>query len=87
MILDLKPIRSFPMAAFLFLVSSGMWAQSEPASSPAPAAAKSAGAAPTQNPDKGRSDDAYVIGANDVLAVNHRNREQEPENQYSRDGG
>jgi polysaccharide export outer membrane protein len=73
MTLNTKSIRSWQRAAFLMLFSAGLWAQSEAPSSPA--AEKNAGEsqnhrAQTQNPDKGRSDDAYVIGANDVLAIN-----------------
>jgi polysaccharide biosynthesis/export protein len=55
----------------LMLASVGLFAQSDNPPQPAPANAdKSAGASSSQAPEKGRSDDAYVIGANDVLAVN-----------------
>jgi polysaccharide biosynthesis/export protein len=59
-------------AALLALVSVGLFAQSE-GSSQAPPADKGAGesrAPQAQSPDKGRSDDSYVIGTNDVLAIN-----------------
>jgi len=73
MTLNTKLIRSWQMAAVLTLFSAAVWAQSEAAPPSVPAADKTAGesrGAQTQNPDKGRSDDAYVIGANDVLAIN-----------------
>jgi polysaccharide export outer membrane protein len=63
----------FLQTAVLALVSTSLLAQSN-AGSPPPAAAPSAEKSGVldkgQSPDKGRSDDAYVIGANDVLAVN-----------------
>jgi polysaccharide export outer membrane protein len=57
--------------ALLVLVSVGLLAQSDSGSTqqsvPTANADKNAGA---QAPEKDRSDDAYVIGANDVLAIN-----------------
>jgi len=58
--------------ALLLLVSIGA-AQSDPAShasSPSPAANKRADENPAQGPRTAHSDSAYVIGANDVLAIN-----------------
>jgi len=72
MTLNTKPIRSLQMAVLL-LFSAGVFAQSEGASQTPPVADKNVGESrgtQAQTPDKGRSDDAYVIGANDVLAIN-----------------
>jgi polysaccharide export outer membrane protein len=64
-------IQILQTTALLMLISVGSFAQSDNAPPAPPANAdKSGGAAPGQTPEKGRSDDAYVIGANDVLAVN-----------------
>ena len=71
MTLNTKLIR-FLQTAALVLVSTSLLAQSDAGSTPnapAPSADKSA-ADKAQPAEKGRSDDAYVIGANDVLAVN-----------------
>jgi polysaccharide export outer membrane protein len=60
-------------STLLLVVSVGLWAQSDSASGqPAPSAKaeKHAGAADTQTPEKGRSDDSYVIGADDILSIN-----------------
>jgi polysaccharide export outer membrane protein len=63
-------------AALLVLVSAGLFAQSQNApaqQAPSPSADKQAAenrTAGSQPAEKGRSDDSYVIGANDVLAIN-----------------
>ncbi|PYX31005.1 MAG: sugar transporter, partial [Acidobacteria bacterium] len=72
MTLNTKLIRFLP-AVVLALVSTSLLAQSEggaPPTAPAPSADKSAAPDNAQSPDKSHSDDAYIIGANDVLAVN-----------------
>ncbi len=59
--------------AVMLVVSISVWAQSEGASgqaAPGANGAKHDGATQTQAPDKGRSDDSYVIGADDVLSIN-----------------
>lgn len=64
-------IRILQIAALLMLLSVGLFAQSDSAPPAPPANAdKGAGATPGQTQEKGHSDDSYVIGANDVLAVN-----------------
>jgi len=77
MTLNTKLIRSLQSivhsTALLLLVSVGLWAQSDGASGqPAPGAKadKPAAAVGAQTPEKGRSDDSYVIGADDILSVN-----------------
>jgi polysaccharide biosynthesis/export protein len=65
--------RIMPGLTLLVLVSIGAFAQSDSASRPpAPAAAsdKQAGEKSTEGSRAAHSDDSYVIGANDVLAVN-----------------
>jgi polysaccharide export outer membrane protein len=59
--------------ALLVLVSVGLLAQSDSGSTqsvPTANADKNAALSGAQAPEKDRSDDAYVIGANDVLAIN-----------------
>ena len=73
MTLNANLIRFMQTTAMLLLVSTGLLAQSDPGSTPtapAPSADKSVPSEQAQSSEKGRSDDAYVIGANDVLAVN-----------------
>jgi polysaccharide export outer membrane protein len=65
--------RIMPVLTLLVLVSIGALAQSDSASRPpAPAAAadKQAGEKPGQGSRAAHSDSSYVIGANDVLAIN-----------------
>jgi polysaccharide export outer membrane protein len=66
--------RIMPILTLLVLVSIGAFAQSDSASRPpAPAAAaadKQAGEKPGDGPKAAHSDSSYVIGANDVLAIN-----------------
>src|SRR4051812_11187596 len=60
-------------AMLMLLLCASLFAQSENGSAAtAPSASPEKSAAPDKSPasEKGRSDDAYVIGANDVLAVN-----------------
>lgn len=54
------------LATLLVLVSVGLFAQTESA----PAAAASDKTAAEKTTEKGRSDESYVIGPNDVLAIN-----------------
>jgi polysaccharide export outer membrane protein len=73
MTLSTKLIRILQTATLLVLVSVGLMAQSDskPQQPAPPAAEKNASqGSPAQPPDKARSDDSYVIGANDVLAIN-----------------
>lgn len=76
MALNTKFLRSMQTAALLVLVSAGLFAQSQNApaqQAPSPSADKQAAenrTAGSQPAEKGRSDDSYVIGANDVLAIN-----------------
>ena len=56
-------------AALVALMSAGLLAQSQSAS-PTPGSEKSAGENHAAAPEKARSDDSYVIGANDMLSVN-----------------
>ena len=75
MTLNANLIRFMQTTAMLLLVSTGLLAQSDPGSTPtapAPAASADKNAAPERahSPEKDHSDDSYVIGANDVLAVN-----------------
>jgi len=64
-------IRILQITALLMLVSVGLFAQSDNAPPAPPSnAEKTAGATHGQTPEKRHSDDSYVIGANDVLAVN-----------------
>lgn len=56
-------------AAVLVLASVGLFAQSESAPQASPAADKAADKA-TAAAEKGRSDESYVIGPNDVLSIN-----------------
>ncbi len=76
MTLNAKLFRSMQTAALLVLVSAGLFAQSQnPPAPPAPnpsadknaAENRTAGSRPAE---KGRSDDSYVIGADDVLLIN-----------------
>jgi polysaccharide biosynthesis/export protein len=66
--------RIMPLLMLLVLASIGALAQSDPGSRPAaPAAAaadKQAGAKPGEGARAAHSDSSYVIGANDVLAIN-----------------
>jgi polysaccharide biosynthesis/export protein len=66
--------RIIPVLTLLALVSIGAFAQSNSPSQPpapaAPAADKQAGAKQGQGSQGAHSDSAYVIGANDVLAIN-----------------
>ena len=64
-------IRTLQIPALLILVSVGLFAQSDNTPPAPPANAdRGAGATRGQTQEKGHSDDSYVIGANDVLAVN-----------------
>ncbi len=71
-----KPMihRIMPVLTLLVLVSIGALAQSDPAtrpmSPPSPAADKQAGDKSGEGSRAGHSDSSYVIGANDVLAIN-----------------
>ncbi len=66
--------RIIPVLTFLAVMSIGAYAQSNsPAQPPAPAAPpadKQAGAKQGQGSQGAHSDSSYVIGANDVLAIN-----------------
>jgi polysaccharide biosynthesis/export protein len=66
--------RIIPVLTLVALVSIGAFAQSNsPSQPPAPAASaadKQAGAKPGQGSQAAHSDSSYVIGANDVLAIN-----------------
>jgi polysaccharide export outer membrane protein len=62
MTLKLNPSRSLLTVSLLLILSLGVQAQSGTALQTTPAAAAA--------PDKAHSDDAYQIGANDVLAIN-----------------
>jgi polysaccharide export outer membrane protein len=63
--------RIIPVLTLLALVSIGAFAQSDsPAQPPAPASDKQEGAKQGQSSQGTRSDSSYVIGANDVLAIN-----------------
>ena len=73
MTLNTKLIRILQATTLVVMVSAGLSAQSDTGSgqsAPATKADKNASATATQTPEKGHSDDSYVIGANDVLAVN-----------------
>src|SRR5580765_215632 len=73
MTLNTKLICILQTTALVAMVSAGLLAQSDTGSgqsAPVAKADKNASATADQTPEKGRSDDAYVIGANDVLAVN-----------------
>ncbi len=62
--------RITPVLTLLALMSIGAFAQSNsPAQPPAPAGDKQAGAKPGPGSRVAHSDSAYVIGANDVLAI------------------
>jgi len=69
-----KVVRILQTVALLALVSVGLFAQSDSKSEqqapPATADKNASQGGAAQTPDKGRSDDSYVIGANDVLAIN-----------------
>jgi len=68
----MNAVGKLKMAGLMALVSAGLLAQA-PATAPAPAtgAEKSSGDAQgAANAGKGRSDDVYVIGANDTLSIN-----------------
>jgi polysaccharide biosynthesis/export protein len=63
--------RIMSVLTLLVLVSIGAFAQSNSSSQPpAPASDKQAGAKPEQGSQAAHSDSSYVIGANDVLAIN-----------------
>ncbi|MGD0508436.1 MAG: polysaccharide biosynthesis/export family protein, partial [Terriglobales bacterium] len=66
--------RIIPILTLLALVCTGAFAQSNSPSQPpapaAPAADKQAGAKQGQGSQGSHSDSSYVIGANDVLAIN-----------------
>jgi polysaccharide export outer membrane protein len=63
--------RIMSVLTLLVLVSIGAFAQSNSSSQPpAPASDKQAGAKPEQGSPGAHSDSSYVIGANDVLAIN-----------------
>jgi polysaccharide export outer membrane protein len=63
--------RIIPVLALLALASIGAFAQSNsPSQPPSPAADKQAGAKQGQGSQGAHSDSSYVIGANDVLAIN-----------------
>ncbi len=63
--------RIIPVVALLALVSIGVFGQSNsPSQPPEPAADKQAGAKQGQSSQGAHSDSSYVIGANDVLAIN-----------------
>ena len=63
--------RIIPVVTLLALVSIGVFAQSNsPSKPPVPAADKQAGTKQGQGAQGAHSDSAYVIGANDVLAIN-----------------
>jgi len=63
--------RIIPVLTLLVLVSIGALAQSSsPSQPPPPAADKQASAKPGQGSEAAHSDSSYVIGANDVLAIN-----------------
>jgi polysaccharide export outer membrane protein len=73
MTLNTKFIRILQTTALVVLVSVGLLAQSDSGSTqsvPTANADKNAALAEAHAPEKDRSDDAYVIGANDVLAIN-----------------
>jgi polysaccharide export outer membrane protein len=63
--------RIIPVVTLLALVSIGAFAQSNsPSQPPAPASDNQAGAKPERGSQGAHSDSSYVIGANDVLAIN-----------------
>jgi len=66
--------RTIPVLTLLALMSIGTFAQSDsssqPPAPPAPAGDKQAGAKQGQGSQGTHSDSSYVIGANDVLAIN-----------------
>jgi len=70
----MKVYRIIPVLTLLALVSIGAFAQSSSPSQPpapaAPAGDKQAGAKQGQGSQGAHSDSSYVIGANDVLAIN-----------------
>ncbi len=74
MTLTTKLIAALHTGALVTLMSVGMFAQSDGApAQPTPAANSDKNASENraaQTPEKGRSDDSYVIGTNDVLAIN-----------------
>jgi polysaccharide export outer membrane protein len=77
MTLNTKLVRSLQSilqsTTLLLGVSVGLWAQSEQASGQPAASAKAdkhAAAVGAQTPEKGRSDESYVIGADDILSIN-----------------
>ena len=73
MILQPNLIRSLLTAGLLLMISAGVQAQSESAPQAPPAADKNVAQGPGSTapaPDKSHSNDAYLIGANDVLAIN-----------------
>ena len=74
MTLDTKGGRSLQnilqSTALMLVVSLGLWAQSEGPSGAATGANADKQTPEAPAPEKGRSDDSYVIGADDVLAIN-----------------
>ncbi|MGB6632072.1 MAG: polysaccharide biosynthesis/export family protein [Terriglobales bacterium] len=59
-----------PVLALLLLVSITAFAQSDSASHPTPAAPDKSGEKPAEGARTAHSDSTYVIGADDVLAIN-----------------
>jgi polysaccharide export outer membrane protein len=73
MTLHRKNGSSLQIAALVMLLSGGVFAQTDGAPQAPPAADKSATdsrGTQTQTVEKAHSDDSYIIGANDVLAIN-----------------
>jgi polysaccharide export outer membrane protein len=62
--------RIIPVVTLLALVSIGAFAQSNTPSQPPASADKQSGAKQAQGAQAAHSDSSYVIGANDVLAIN-----------------
>ena len=66
----MKTVSKLQTVMLVTLLSASVWAQAQSAS-PTAGTEKSAGDSQTAvNPGKAHSDDAYVIGANDTLAIN-----------------
>lgn len=73
MTLNTKLLRSIQTAALMMLVSAGLFAQTESAPAP-PVPGSDKSAAQNSTPEtrpaaKGHSDDSYVIGSDDMLAI------------------
>jgi polysaccharide biosynthesis/export protein len=70
--MNMKMIRRRQTVAAIVLVAGRLLAQSENATPPpaAPAEKNANDTRPNQTPEKGHSDDSYVIGPNDVLSIN-----------------